>query len=383
MADQIPPPARVSYALPVHRPGDEVIVAWQHATGAFTARITETYAVDGHPFVADVPIPGRGSGPMTFTTADDLLATVDPFVHISHGFATQLRLDQAQPQSSVRPPGGWGGQTTAHRDPDPATLPCIVIDPPPFPTGPPPPAPRLPAAADRALTPALLRAYASGAGADLFDLGRRAWLLGFTSSGTDHDAGDLAAFARAAVDRPDLLGRPIPTTAAPPATSWPTVQRLLGLAVAVAARAAQPDGRAIAQTLSDLTERGRAPAHTARFLGAPADALITATIRAIQPHRLTVAYRAFSRDGSGGGVADLIAAAMYARGQQTADHVGGLHEQLRHHVGALLHSATATSPAATTYPRSPDRRPAALASLATVDAARPPPTVSRSARHGR
>ena len=204
MANPLPPPAPVSYALPVHRPGDEVIVAWRPATGAFTARITETYSVDGHPFVADVPIPGRGSGPMTFTTADDLLATVDPFVHIPHGFATQLRLDQAQPQSSVRPPGGWGGQTTAHHDPDPATLPCIVIDPPPFPPGPPPPAPPLPAAADRALTPALLRAYASGAGADLFDLGRRAWLLGFTSSGTDHDAGDLAAFARAAADRPDL-----------------------------------------------------------------------------------------------------------------------------------------------------------------------------------
>ena len=117
MANPLPPPAPVSYALPVHRPGDEVIVAWQPATGAFTARITETYSVDGHPIVADVPIPGRRPGLMTFTTTDDLLATVDPFVHIPHGFATQLRLDQAQPQSSVRPPGGWGGQTSAHRDP--------------------------------------------------------------------------------------------------------------------------------------------------------------------------------------------------------------------------------------------------------------------------
>ena len=147
-------------------------------------------------------------------------------------------------------------------------------------------------------------------------------------------------------------------------------------------RVAQPDGRAIAQTLSDLTEPGRAPAHTARFLGAPADALITATIRAIQPHRLTVPYRAFIRDGSAVGVADLIAAAMYARGQHATADVSGLHEQLRHHVGAVVRSATATSPAAPTFPRSPARLLPALGSLATVDTARPPPVVSRSARHG-
>ena len=161
------------------------------------------------------------------------------------------------------------------------------------------------------------------------------------------------------------------------------MQRLLGLAVAVAARAAQPDGRAIAQTLSDLTEPGRAPAHTARFLGAPADALITATIRAIQPHRLTVPYRAFIRDGSAVGVADLIAAAMYARGQHTAAHVSRPPRAVAAPRRRAAASATATSPAAATFPRSPARRLPALGSLATVDAARPPPAVSRSARHGR
>jgi hypothetical protein len=375
-----PPP--VSYRLPVNRPGDTVSIGWLAHLATFAARVTETHTIGGRAVVTDVPIGGHRPGLMTFRTTDDLLAVVDPFVDIPPGFATQLRLDQAQPQPFVRPAGGRGGQTAAHHHRPPGgdltSLPTIVVEPPPFPSGPQPPAALLPGPADRQLTAALLRAYQTAAGADLFDLGRRAWLLGFTSSGTAHDTSALATFARAALDRPDLTGSHAYDSAGAAMRGGATIERVLQLAVATAGRRPNPAGRPIAELLSDLSQPGTAPASAARYLGVAADLVVTTAVRAIQPGRLTVPYRAFITSSAAhhlGPLPEHVAGVMYARGVQAGQraHTDGLPAQVRHQIAALLNGARVMTAATAAFPRPPDRRLASLGSGALVDSSRPPP----------
>lgn len=384
----LPPPSPMAYRLFAHAPGDEVTVAWLPAAAAFAARITVTWGAGEHRVVRNLPI----GGSQLFDSPQDLLRVLEPFADIPDGFDTQLRRDQAQPRPSVRPAGGRGGQTAAappHRDHDLDALPVIAVQPRPFPSGPVPPPPPLPVTAEAELTPALLRAYSTHAGPDVFDAGRRAWLIGFASTGTDHDHSAIATFARAALDRPDLIGARISDNGhARPRLDAADMHRLLDLAVTTAGRLPDTPRRPIEAKLADLTEPGKAAAWAARALRGPADRVVRRVLQAVQPSQIDVPHRAFadnSHDGDIRGLADRVAAAMYARGvnaanrhRQTDHDPYGLADQLQMQLAAVVDSAPAANAGtAAAFPRRPDPR---LASLAMPIPDRPPPRATASLR---